>query len=42
MPYFFKFLVNLKKNKKDFGVVLRSQGKDLNDVIKEMNLFGQG
>lgn len=29
LPYFFKFLVNLKKNKKDFGIVLRSSGDDL-------------
>lgn len=39
LPYFFKFLINLKKNKKDFSVVFRTMGDDLNKIIEEMNYF---
>ncbi len=34
--------MNLKKNKKDFGIVLRSAGNDLGDVVNEMNYFAHG
>lgn len=37
LPYFFKLLINLKKNKKDFSIVFRTFGEDLSKVIDEMN-----
>ena len=42
LPYFFKFLINLKKIKKEFSIVFRTMGDDLIKVVEEMNYFSQG
>jgi len=42
LPYFFKFLINLKKSKKDFSIVFRSFGTDVIRTVDEMNSFSTG
>ncbi len=38
LPSFYKFLLYLKKNKKEYGVLFRTFGRDLQIVINEFNL----
>lgn len=41
-PSFFKFLIYLRKNKIEFGLVFRTFGMDLEMVKKEFNYFISG
>ena len=38
-PSFFKFLIYLRKNKKEFAVILRTFGKEIPMIQKEFNYF---
>lgn len=42
IPSFFKLIQELKKNKREFAVVFRSFGSDIENVVEEFNLFCQG
>lgn len=42
IPAFFKTLLYLKKNKRDFSVVFRTHGRELDTTIEEFNLFCDG
>lgn len=39
IPSFFRTLIYLKKAKREFSVVFRTFGEDLNNTIYEFNLF---
>ena len=41
-PSFYKFLIYLKKNKKEFAVIFWSFGSNIPLVIKEFNYFVNG
>ena len=42
LPSFFRTLIFLKKQKRDFSVCFRTFGQDLSDVIWEFNEFSNG
>lgn len=42
IPSFFRTLIYLKKAKKEFAIVFRSFGDDLNNLIYEFNMFCNG
>jgi hypothetical protein len=42
IPSFYRTLIYLKKAKREFGIVFRSFGEDISNVIYEMNLFCNG
>lgn len=42
IPSFFRTLIYLKKAKKEFAIVFRTFGEDLNNVIFEFNKFCNG
>lgn len=42
IPSFFKMIIDLKNNKRDFAIIFRTFGKELNIVIDEFNLFCRG
>ena len=41
-PSFFKFLIYLRKNKKEFAIVLRSLNVNIKNFINEFNFFVNG
>lgn len=42
MPNFFRMMITLKKQKKEFAVVFRGFGPELNQVVMEFNKFCTG
>ena len=42
LPSFFKLILFLKKNKREFAIVFHSFDQDLPNVCREFNLFCQG
>jgi len=42
IPSFFRTILSLKKNKREFGIVLHSFEQDLPNVVRELNAFAQG
>ena len=42
IPSFFRTLIYLKKAKKEFAIVFRTFGEDLNNVVFEFNKFCKG
>mmetsp|Transcript_27129 Transcript_27129/g.48682 ORF Transcript_27129/g.48682 Transcript_27129/m.48682 type:complete len:499 (-) Transcript_27129:35-1531(-) len=42
LPSFFRFVMGLRKAKREFAVVFRSFGTDLHDVVYEFNRFCEG
>jgi len=42
LPAFFKLLVNLRKQKRNFGLIFRTFGTDLEGVRLEFNRFCEG
>lgn len=42
IPAFFRTIINLKKNKREFAIVFHSFDDDLPKVAREFNLFCQG
>lgn len=42
IPSFFRMLIYLKKAKREFSIVFRTFGEDLNNVVFEFNKFCNG
>ncbi|EGR28967.1 hypothetical protein IMG5_165630 [Ichthyophthirius multifiliis] len=42
IPSFFRTMINLKKQKREFAIIFRTFGEDINDVVKELNSFCAG
>ena len=42
IPSFFRTLIYLKKSKREFAIVFRTSGDDINNVIFEFNKFCNG
>ncbi|OMJ88502.1 hypothetical protein SteCoe_9536 [Stentor coeruleus] len=42
IPSFFEMIKKLKDNKRDFAIVFRTFGKELNTVVDEFNMFCKG
>lgn len=42
IPSFFKMLIYLKKQKREFAVVFRTYGKELEKIVWEFNRFCDG
>ncbi|EAS03685.2 Dpy-30 motif protein (macronuclear) [Tetrahymena thermophila SB210] len=42
LPSFFKTMINLKKQKREFAIVFRTFGSELQNVIREINSFCAG
>lgn len=42
IPSFFRTLIYLKKNKREFGLAFRTFGHDLENVLWEFNEFARG
>lgn len=42
IPSFFRMLIYLKKAKREFAIVFRTFGEDLNNVVFEFNKFCNG
>lgn len=42
IPSFFRMIQELKKNKREFAIVFRSFGEELQDVVDEFNMFCRG
>jgi len=42
VPSFFRTLIYLKKSKKEFAIVFRAYGNEINNIVFEFNKFCNG